>query len=152
MYVGNGQFPFWLVNLSATGALLVPAHPVAVGTFVRLNLSLPQLDEKLDVDAMVVRTTTVDGSLAVALEFVQMSARASLLIRAYIGWSREEAPRDAPALPAPAEANAPSRDETRFATACKGVMERYESRTGTLRALYQSAIGEVEPKRPRPGQ
>jgi hypothetical protein len=90
--LGNERIPFWLVNLSLGGALLAPSRAVAVGSFVRLNLSLPELDEMLDLDAVVERTTTVDGALAVAVEFVGMSAKTRTLLRAYISWSLEEMP------------------------------------------------------------
>jgi hypothetical protein len=104
--LGNDRFVCDLVNISASGALLLPPRTGHPGTFARFNLSLPALDEVLDVDTVVVRETTVDGRYAWGVQFTWMSPRTSALLRAYIQWALRQPPAPtattSPARPPPA--------------------------------------------------
>lgn len=75
-----------VLNMSCRGALLTPPIQVKNGTFIRLNLKLPQLDELIDVDAVVIRDATVGDSHAWGVSFINVSKRADVLMRTFVDW------------------------------------------------------------------
>ena len=75
-----------VINMSCRGALLTPPIQVKNGTFIRLNLKLPQLDELIDVDAVVIRDTTVGQSHAWGVSFLNVSKRTDALMRTFVDW------------------------------------------------------------------
>lgn len=79
-----------IINMSCRGALLTPPIHLKVGTYVRLNLKLPQLDDLIDVDAVVVRDTNVRGCQAWGVSFVSVSERADVLMRTFVDWVIEQ--------------------------------------------------------------
>lgn len=75
-----------VINMSCRGALLTPPIHVKIGTFIRLNLKLPQLDELIDVDAVVIRDTTVGNTHAWGVSFINVSERAEVLMKTFVNW------------------------------------------------------------------
>ena len=75
-----------IINMSSRGALLTPPIHVANGTFIRLNLKLPQLDELIDVDAVVIRDAKVGQAHAWGVSFVNVSERTDRLMRTFVDW------------------------------------------------------------------
>jgi len=58
---------------------------------VRLNLTLPALDEVIDVDGVIAREGQARGYYAWGIELVDPPARVVELIRTYIRWAKENA-------------------------------------------------------------
>jgi len=84
IFVGSRQLVCEVQNLSAAAVLVVPPERIAPGQFVRLNLELPGLEQKLDLDAVALREASSDGRYAVALQFLQLSQRSQTLLRTYV--------------------------------------------------------------------
>jgi len=89
VYLGNEQFSCRIADLSRTGLLLFPPVRQATGTFLRLNISLPALDQFLDVDGFVMREAEKDGYYTWGVQFHQPSAEAEALIETYVEWDRK---------------------------------------------------------------
>ena len=99
VYLGNEQFTCRIADLSRTGLLVFPPVRRGSGTFVRLNISLPALEQVLDVDGFVMREAERDGYYTWGVQFHQPSARAAALIETYVEWDRKrEAAAEEPGL------------------------------------------------------
>jgi hypothetical protein len=93
VYVGNDRHECRIVDLSKVGALIAPPIELNVGAYLRLNIKLPQLDQLIDVDAVVARETEHDGAYACGLAFMNVSKRADALMDAFVSralqWQEE---------------------------------------------------------------
>jgi len=78
-----------VADLSKTGLLIFPPVQRGVGTFLRLNISLPGLDKVLDVDAFVMREGEKDGYYVWGVQLHELSPRAEALINTYVEWERK---------------------------------------------------------------
>lgn len=92
VYVGNEQHSCQVADLSKDGLLIYPPVRQGVGTFVRLNVPLPALDQVLDVDGFVVREDDRDGRYTWGVQLHEPSPRAAALIEAYVNWDRAQEP------------------------------------------------------------
>ncbi len=75
-----------IINMSCQGALLTPPIHAKLGTFIRLNLKLPQLDELIDLDAVVIRDAMVGKTHAWGVSFINISSRAEVLMQTFVDW------------------------------------------------------------------
>ncbi|MCA9664424.1 MAG: PilZ domain-containing protein [Myxococcales bacterium] len=91
VYVGNDTHLCHILNLGPRGLLVAPPVHHAPGAFVRLNLTLPALDEVIDVDGVIVREGEARGFYAWGIELVDPPARVLEVIRTYIRWARDNA-------------------------------------------------------------
>lgn len=94
VFVGNDRHECRIVDLSKVGALIAPPLELKVGAYLRLNIKLPQLDQLIDVDAVVARETTYEGTYACGLAFMNVSKQADTLMEAFINralqWQEEK--------------------------------------------------------------
>jgi hypothetical protein len=82
----NEQFTCRAVEIGVNGLVLIPPVRSGIGRFARMNLSLPGLDEVIDVDGIVVRETKADGYYALEMRFHEPSKRASALLAVFVRW------------------------------------------------------------------
>ena len=92
VWVGNHQFSCDIANLSGPGVMLFPPERHGRGTFLRINIKLPALDQVLDVDGFVVREGQKDGFYCWGVKFHQPSKKAEVLLRTYVQWRRKPRP------------------------------------------------------------
>jgi hypothetical protein len=90
VFIANQRYSC-VLNLAPTGLLLIPPLREKPGVFVRLNLTLPALDEVIDVDGVIAREGKARGHYAWGIEFVDAPERVKQLIRTYINWARDNA-------------------------------------------------------------
>jgi hypothetical protein len=88
VYLAQARFTARVLNLSATGLLLIPPVDAEVGAPVHLNLTLPGLDEIIAVDGTLAREEDVEGYRAWGIELRGASDETQALIEAYVGWVR----------------------------------------------------------------
>lgn len=79
-----------IINISCQGALLSPPILAKIGTSIQLNLKLPQLDELIDLDAVVIRDASTNDSHAYGVSFVNVSRRSELLMKTFVDWVIEQ--------------------------------------------------------------
>ena len=89
----NEQFTCRAVDIGVNSLILIPPSRATVGVYARMNLSLPGLDEVIDVDGIVTRETKADGYYAVEVRFHDSSRRAAALLATFVRWreSRQRA-------------------------------------------------------------
>lgn len=61
VYLNSAQFTCRAVNISAKELLLIPSVSAPIGTYLRMNVSLPGFEELLDVDGLITDITMVEG-------------------------------------------------------------------------------------------
>ena len=93
VFVANERYTCVVLNISPTGLLVIPPLREKPGVFVRLNLTLPALDEVIDVDGVIIREGEARGHYAWGIEFVDPPEHVQKVIRTYIRWATEN--RDA---------------------------------------------------------
>lgn len=82
----NRRHTCQILNLSRKGALLTPPINAKPGTFIRLNLKLPQVEELIDLDAVVIRTTKLHATYAWGVSFLEVPERADALLKTFVNW------------------------------------------------------------------
>ena len=86
VFCGNEQHTCHLLNLSKQGALLAPDIGAAPNTFIRLNIRLPQLEELLDLDSVVVHDAADRRPNTWGVHFVNPERRTHALLSAFVDW------------------------------------------------------------------
>lgn len=89
VYLRDERFTARVLNLSASGLLIIPPVDAAPGTLVRLNLTLPGLDQIIDVQGVVAREELVEGYRAWGVEFHGTARETAGLLETYVEWARE---------------------------------------------------------------
>ena len=88
VFVGSRQLTCRVVNLSADGVLIIPPNPIKPNQFVRLNISLPYLEEVLDLDGVVTRETRHEDDYGVVVQFHELPVASETLIRTFVRWAK----------------------------------------------------------------
>ena len=71
-------------NLSASGMLLYPPARARPGLPLRVVFSLPALEERLELDATLVREGTAGGRYAWGVAFTEVAPQVGTLLRTYV--------------------------------------------------------------------
>jgi hypothetical protein len=90
VFLANKQYTCRVTNLSTQGALMVSPIHAPPNTYLRINISLPGLDQILDLDGIVTRETQVKGYYAWGVKFHQPSSEATALIETFQKWVSDE--------------------------------------------------------------
>lgn len=97
IYAGNRQFTCRLINIAASGVLLYSPEEVVRGTFIRLNLTLPGLDQVLDIDGVVARVGQKDRYIVLGVKFLDPSPEFTSVLGTFVKWLEERRnKKDAP--------------------------------------------------------
>lgn len=90
LFAGNRQLTCRLINIAASGVLLYAADELSRGTFLRINLTLPGVDQVLDVDGVVARTGTREGHILLGIRFLSRSEEFKTLLATFLKWAAEK--------------------------------------------------------------
>jgi len=82
VYFGNKKLPCRISDVSLRGALIHPPLPAPSGTYIRLHMTLPGLDESVDVGAVIRRKH--EGGTSCGVEFMEISERAEALLGTFV--------------------------------------------------------------------
>ena len=87
VYVGKERLTSRAVNVSAEGMLIIPPVRVRAGSRLRINLTLPALDQIVDLDGVVVRETFVEGYAASGIQFEDPPEETRAALDEFVKWA-----------------------------------------------------------------
>ena len=93
LHAGNDQYTCRLINVASSGLLLYAPRDLPKGTFLRLNLTLPGVEEVLDVDGVVVRRGHKEGHPVLGIKFFEPSPEFTATLVAFIRWLHDQKER-----------------------------------------------------------
>ena len=89
LYLGQERLTSRAVNVSAEGMLVIPPVRVSAGSRLRINLTLPALDQILDLNGVVVRETFVEGYAASGIQFEEPSEETRAALQEFVKWTAD---------------------------------------------------------------
>lgn len=109
VYLGEERFTARVLNVSSGGLLLIAPVDAPLATRLRLNLTLPGLDQIVDVQADITRDERVEGYRAWGVRLVEPAPDTAILLQTYVDWVAE---RDGPLVASPLRGTALDRTKT----------------------------------------
>lgn len=90
IFAGSMQFTCRIINIGSSGVLLYTPEEVPRGTFLRINLTLPGIDQVLDVDGVVSRVGKKREHIIIGVKFFEPNAAFTATVAAFVEWLEEK--------------------------------------------------------------